>query len=175
MIPAVSQTLARIIASQTSLDTVQQVSFDLPRRIWSQPTRVNLYVYDVRPKTCEFNHSVGSESDETISDWIEPPGWHQQVEILFLIVARDWTRLGEQQLLSEVITYFARHSEIPEDGLVPALRGYGGMAIEIAQPMDVVALWQALEVPLQPALYLKVTVPLRELSVCEQPDVLKTL
>ena len=47
MIPAVSQTLARILASQTSLETVQQVSFDRPQRYQAQTVEVNLYAYDV--------------------------------------------------------------------------------------------------------------------------------
>ena len=161
MIPAVSQTLARILASQTSLETVQQVSFDRPQRYQAQPVGVNLYAYDI----CQTGAGVADESSSTITNWATVPDGSGQVEISFLVVARDWTRLGEQQLLAEAIAYFAQHSEIPADRLVPALQGYGSIAIEIARPIDIVALWRALEVPLQPALYLKVTVPTGELTV----------
>ena len=160
MIPAVSQTLARILVCQTSLGTVQQVSFDRPRLYQSQPVGVNLYVYDVRQsasKPAEAELLGAAATGSTAPTSSDPMSW---VEISFLVVARDWTRLGEQQLLAEAIAYFAEHSEIPEERLVPALQGQGGVAIEIVQPRDVTALWRALAVPLQPALYLKVTVPL---------------
>ena len=163
MIPAVSQTLARILASQTSLETVQQVSFDRPQRDQTQPVGVNLYAYDVR-QTGARADLVAAEPTSTIANWDAVPPVSEQIEISFLVVARDWTRLGEQQLLAEAIAYFARHSEIPEDRLVPALQGYDSIAIAIVQPHDVVALWRALEVPLQPALYLKVTIPTHELT-----------
>ncbi|NEQ44390.1 MAG: DUF4255 domain-containing protein [Leptolyngbya sp. SIOISBB] len=163
MIPAVSQTLARILASQTSLETVQQVSFDRPQRYQAQPVGVNLYAYDVR-QTGAGGDLAEAESGSVIADWAAVPDAVGQVEISFLVVARDWTRLGEQQLLAEAIAYFAQHSEIPADRLVPALQGCGSIAIELARPIDIVALWRALEVPLQPALYLKVTVPTGELT-----------
>ena len=173
MIPAVSQTLAHILARQTSLETVQQVSFDRPQRWQAQPVGVNLYAYDIRHQGSAAD-SISPEVMAAVADWATASPSYGQVEISFLVVARDWTRLGEQQLLAEAIAYFAEHSEIPEDGLVPALQGYGSVAIEIAQPLDVVALWRALEVPLQPALYLKVTVPLSELSRCSSPAALPT-
>lgn len=158
MIPAVSQTLARILANQTSLETVQQVSFDRPQSHPAQPIGVNLYAYDVRHAGTGAELAVDAMLPQVIHD---DPLLHGsgQVEISFLVVARDWTRLGEQQLLAEAIAYFAQQSEIPEELLAPALQGCGGMAIAIAPPLDVVALWRALDVPLQPALYLKVTVP----------------
>ncbi|MEM9119459.1 MAG: Pvc16 family protein [Cyanobacteria bacterium P01_F01_bin.56] len=171
MIPAVSQTLARILASQTSLETVQQVSFDRPQRYQAQPVGVNLYAYDVRQAGAGL---ADAESGSAIANWATVPERAGQVEISFLVVARDWTRLGEQQLLAEAITYFAQHSEIPADRLVPALQGYGSIAIEIARPIDIVALWRALEVPLQPALYLKVTVPTGELTEDSSPASLQT-
>ena len=64
----------------------------------------------------------------------------------------------------EAIAYFAQQSEIPADRVVPALQGCGSIASELARPLDIVALWRALEVPLQPALYLKVTVPTGDLT-----------
>lgn len=117
---------------------------------------------------------AGAQPVGAIADWAAAADGSGQIEISFLVVARDWTRLGEQQLLAEAIAYFAEHTEIPEDVLVPALQGHGSIAIEIAQPIDVIALWRALEVPLQPALYLKVTVPLSELSRHPPPASLPT-
>ncbi|MEM6838815.1 MAG: Pvc16 family protein [Cyanobacteria bacterium P01_C01_bin.120] len=168
-----SQTLARILARQTSLETVRQVSFDRPQRFWrAQSAVVNLYAYDVRQIGAETEGLSVAEPVVAIADWSSLPAIDSQVEISFLMVARDWTRLGEQQLLAEAIAYFAKHSELPEEGLVPALQGHGRIAIEIAQPLDVIALWRALEAPLQPALYLKVTVPLSQLAGCPQPAIL---
>lgn len=160
MIPAVSQTLAKILACQTSLGTVQQVSFERPQLQRSRPVGVNLYAYDVRRKAPPSASpvSAGPSDDEAMS-WKHSSLVSESVEVFFLVVASDWTRLGEQQLLAEAINYFTQHSEIPEDHLVPDLRGCGSINVEIAHPADIAALWRALEVPLQPALYLKVTLP----------------
>ncbi|MEM8545432.1 MAG: Pvc16 family protein [Cyanobacteria bacterium P01_H01_bin.119] len=165
MIPAVSQTLARVLACQTSLETVQQVTFDHPRTQPSARVGINLYAYDVRPADGlshrrEETHrsavltAAASAPEQGLTQL--PPG--KNIEISFLIVAHDQTRLGEQRLLSEALACFVNEAKIPHDLLAPVLQNWGGLAVAIARPLELTTLWRALGVPLQPALYLTVTV-----------------
>ena len=55
-----------------------------------------------------------------------------------------------------------RHRTLEEEFLVPELRGYGNLSMTVAlePPIEIGSLWSALNVPLRPALYLTVTVPI---------------
>ena len=165
MIPAVSQTLARVLACQTSLEPVQQVTFDRPRPQPSARVGLNLYAYDVRqangiPQHREEDPSLGSltAAAPAPEKQLNRLTSRKNIEISFLIVAHDQTRLGEQRLLSEALACFVNEAKIPHDLLAPVLQNWGGLAVAIARPLELTTLWRALGVPLQPALYLTVTV-----------------
>jgi hypothetical protein len=82
-------------------------------------------------------------------------------DVSFLVSAWGDTALGEQHLLSEALMLLLPHHFITEELLAPVLRGYGSlpMTVRTIHPIDTVALWSALGVPLRPALYVTVTTP----------------
>lgn len=186
MISAVTQTLASLLADETSLTGTEQIDFDPPAARRSVRPRLNLYCYDLRQ--CDhtradwavrghttFQHRVyqashGAKCQASPAGKADPlaqrtpasvktePVWF---DISFIVSAWDWTELGEQQLLSEALSLLLRHRLLQEDRLVPALWGWGTVSITVGTvPLgDITALWQALGAPLRPALYVTVTTP----------------
>jgi len=147
MISAVAQTLAQILVNGTSLQGTEQIDFSLPHR---EPGETGLTVYCY----CIQEHPVDS------------PAWNQpvtqrQIEVSFLISASDYTVLGEQQLLSEALMSLLCQNWLQGD-LLPAELGCERLPFVISPipGLDLTALWRSLELPLRPALYVTVTVPI---------------
>ena len=156
MIPAVSQTLAEILAGGSSLIGTKQIDFNHPSVEQYQGLRLNLYCYDLRENK-QMQHSCqqteGTSNGNCSLLWFD---------VSFLVTAWDSTALSEQRLLSEALTLLLRHRFLPEELLAPALQGYGMLPIRVFASglIDTAVFWSALGVPLRPALYVTVTVPL---------------
>jgi hypothetical protein len=163
MIPAVAQTLAKILAGGTSLISTEQIDFNHPG--WRQNTGsgLNLYCYDLRINN-QVHHSAQqgkSASQQGKPQETRRNGSAKWFDVSFLVSAWDDTALGEQRLLSEALMLLLPHHLLTEELLAPVLRGYGNlpMTVTTVHPSDTAALWSALGVPLRPALYLTVTTP----------------
>jgi hypothetical protein len=124
---------------------------------------LNLYVYDIR-ESRQLQHS-GRQVDRKASRNLQSanvswtPDWF---DVSILLTAWDRTALGEHYLISEALSLLLRHRSIQEQFLAPELRRYGNLSMSVAlePPIEVGSLWSALNVPLRPALYLTVAVPI---------------
>lgn len=151
MIPAVAQTLAETLAGEISPIAKEHIDFDRPSVKVQHGPKLTLYCYDVR-KTPSWKH--GNPHDK------ERPDSSIWFDVSFLVTVWDRTTLGEQYLLSEILKLLLRYPCLPEKFLAPTLRGYRNLPLQVASdPIDKVALWQGLGVPLRPALYITVTIP----------------
>jgi Pvc16 N-terminal domain len=164
MIPAVVQTLAEILAGGTSLTSTEQISFESPGACLEMiGPSLNLYFYDLR-ESAQIEHAGRQVDRRTVPEGSQAasissaPAWF---DVSFLITAWDRTALGEQHLLSEALTLLLRHRLLQEDLLAPTLRGSGNLSMTVSavQPIDTAALWNALGIPLRPALQVTVTTP----------------
>ncbi|NJL86315.1 MAG: DUF4255 domain-containing protein [Leptolyngbyaceae cyanobacterium SM1_1_3] len=160
MIPAVAQTLAEVLTSRTSLIGKEQIYFNHPQANEACPA-VNLYCYHVQPGHGEAPESGLAETQERGYRWLE---------LLFLISVSDFTALGEQRLLSEILLLLLDCPCLPEEALAPQLRGRDLMKVQVSTKSvrEAIALWTALGVPLRPAVHLTVTVPLGRYSLISQ-------
>lgn len=198
MISAVTQTLASLLADETSLTGTEQIDFDSPATRRSVRPRLNLYCYDLRQCDRTVNaawsvrshaafqhqvHQVSQLAQRQVSPISGPDPLSEQLsvspltdviwfDISFIVSAWDWTELGEQRLLSEALAPLLRHPLLREDRLVPALWGWGAISIQVGTVSfgDVAALWRALGAPLRPALYVTVTAPFPQRFPTSAPD-----
>ncbi len=157
MIPAVVQTLAEILAGGTSLTSTEQISFESPGACLEMiGPSLNLYFYDLRESAPQ---RAGTQIDRRSA--LEDSQATAWFDVSFLITAWDRTALGEQHLLSEALTLLLRHRLLQEDHLAPTLRGSGNLSMTVSavQPISTAALWNALGIPLRPALQVTVTTP----------------
>jgi hypothetical protein len=163
MIPAVAQTLAKILAGGTSLISTEQIDFNHPSWRKNAEPGLNLYCYDLRA-----NSQVQQLKQQVESSY--NPGQLQATlvngatiwfDVSFLVSAWDYTALGEQRLLSETLMLLLQHRCLNEELLAPELRGHGDLYLTVstAHSPDTAALWSALGVPLRPAVYVTVTIP----------------
>lgn len=156
MITAVSQTLAEILAGGSSLIGTKQIDFDHPRVERCRGPRLNLYCYDLRENKLmqhSGQHREATPNDNGLTFWFD---------ISFLVTAWDFTALGEQRLLSEALVLLLRHRSLPEEILAPELQGHGTLPLRVFASglMYTAVFWSALGIPMRPALYVTVTVPL---------------
>jgi hypothetical protein len=155
MIPAVAQTLAKLLAHGTSLDS-EQIDFSHPGTRQDIRPALNLYFYHVeRHQTLgdsrwRYRDARGVPEDSAI--WFD---------VSFLLVAWGHTAIAEQRLLSEALVLLSQHRSLPEESLASALHGYGALPMHVSSPhlTETVALWEALDLPLRPALHVTVTIP----------------
>jgi hypothetical protein len=176
MLISVVQTLAHILAEETSINSTEYVDFGHPshRREEGAGPTLNLYVYDLR-ESKQMQHS-GRQVERKVQSGIKPtttninwsPSWF---DVSILLTAWDRTALGEHHLLSESLRVLLKHRPLKEDLLLPELKGYGNLSMTVAldPPIEVGSLWSALNVPLRAGLYLTVTVPLEPQSVNDVP------
>ena len=165
MLIYVLQSLAQILAGGTSLASTEQIDFNHlgNRREESSIPTLNLYVYDIR-ESRQLQHS-GRKVDRRNPRNLQSAnvGWNPNwFDVSMLLTAWDRTALGEHYLMSEALSLLLRHRSIEEQFLAPELRRYGNLSMSVAlePPIEVGSLWSALNVPLRPALYLTVTVPI---------------
>ncbi|KAI9130409.1 DUF4255 domain-containing protein [Acaryochloris sp. CCMEE 5410] len=161
MIPAVTQTLAEILSDGTSSITKDQIFFNHPKVEQEMAVGVNLYCYDVRESyPCLPTGLPGEEKSvqDVEAKQTKPLKWF---DISFLVSAWDFTALGEQHLLSEVLMLLSRYSFLPLEYLSPVLQGYGRLPMRVSTGRlgDPIELWHALGAPLRPALHVIVTIP----------------
>ncbi len=163
MIPAVAQTLAKILAGGTSLISTEQIDFNHPG--WRKNTEpgLNLYCYDLRANSQvqQSERQVKSSNNQDKPHVTTANCSTTWFDVSFLVCAWDHTALGEQRLLSEALMLLLRHHYLKEELLAPELRGYGNLQLIVSKvhPIDTAALWSALGVPLRPALYVTMTIP----------------
>lgn len=169
MISAVAQTLGRILAEETSLASLEAVSFNFPRVNEPTSSKLILYFYDIRATSGQIlpivqptvKSSVGAAPKLYLSSNQAQEKETKWFEVLFLLSVNDHTNLGSQRLLSEALTVLLRHEWLSEQLLAPVLRGHGDLPLVVHQQQNLLALWQALAVPFRPALYFKVIAPLK--------------
>lgn len=162
MLPAVALTLANILVGDTSLSSTEYIDFNPPGSELSGQPGFNLYCYSISECSREDTYPVTAEL-------LNPPSPSQSLsrtrwfDVSFLLSARDHTCLGKQQLLSEALISFLKHQQLEEDLLAPELRGYGSLQLSM-RPNPIInpaTLWNSLGVPVRPALYITITIPIR--------------
>lgn len=165
MIPAVAQTLAKILAGGTSLIGTEQIDFNHPGWRKNNEPGLNLYCYDLRASSPvqPSGRQVESSNDRRQPQVTTVNDFTTWFDVSFLVSAWDHTALGEQRLLSEALMLLLQHCCLKEEWLAPELCGYGNLLLTVSSvhPTDTVAFWSALGVPLRPALYVTVTIPIK--------------
>jgi len=173
MIAAMTQTLASLLAQETSLTGTEQIDFDHPAICRPVRPRLSLYCYDFRQNFAghpswqqQVYHLAQQQMFPQHPSGLPQRGADAEIEskwfdISFIVSAWDWTEFGEKQLLSEALLLLLRHRLLPSDRLAPALQGMGTVYVTVSRvPLgEVTALWRALEAPLRPAIYVTVTLP----------------
>jgi hypothetical protein len=170
MISAIAQAVANILASGTSLTSTEQIDFGYPGRLadLAKPC-LNLYHYEI-----QVAQTPTVLSQPAPSPWDSPSlRWF---DLLFALMARDHTVLGEQQMLTESLTLLLQYPHIPAQFLSPTLRAYETLPLRVT-PMTLLAqptFWNAIGIPLRPALQITVTapfaIPLPDRATClDQP------
>jgi hypothetical protein len=171
MLPAVSQTLANILVHYTSLKGTECISFNPPGDELTGQPGFHVYCYNVSEHVTHTLPPLGwmprpfdaAYSGDVYCNGGTAPHWF---DICFVIIAQDYTALGKHQLLSEALVSFLNHQLLDDDDLAPELQGLGKVAITIT-PNSVIhpsVLWQSLGVPVRPALYVTVTVPIQVMN-----------
>lgn len=153
MLTAITQTLAEILACGSSLGSTEQIDLGHPsqNQVQSRCPKLNLYCYHIRQNT-----QMPPLSPQL--DIKRQPIW---LDVSFLVTAWDYTVLGEQRLLSEILMLLLPYHHLPEALLHQSLQGYGGLPIKVSASgiTEIIEFWRALNLPLRPALYLTVTIP----------------
>lgn len=179
MISATTQTLAELLARDLSVIGKEQISFHHPQTNLIGHPGLNLYCYHIQasPRKPLFSSSVLPPLLST-SAAVSPANYlaHTQANISaspnqthplprfdlsFLISATDYTTLGEQHLLSEVLGIISNYECLPDEVIVPELKGLGILPIRVFNTgwADAIQLWNVLCAPLRPALQVNITVP----------------
>jgi hypothetical protein len=143
MISAASQTLAEWLAQELAPISQEQISFEHPRLWQKDKPGLNLYCYRIQ--------EVDREK-QTNYRWFE---------LTFLISAADYTTLGEQHLLSRVLTMLSQYQFLPDSILDCTLRGCGTVGVRVVTqaPAEDLQFWTVLCAPFQLALHVSLTVP----------------
>jgi Pvc16 N-terminal domain/CarboxypepD_reg-like domain len=165
MLNSILQTLAEMLANGAVLTSTEQIDFSHPASLENsnKDRSLNLYLYDVRinKKMPTNGRQVERHFDELrqVAEVSRAPSWF---DISIVITARDRTVLEEHQLLSATLLLLMRSRSLHEEFLTPDLRGHGNLSLSVTDnpPIDVGSLWSSLSVPIRPAIYLTVTVPL---------------
>lgn len=143
MISAASQTLARVLAQGLAQISQEQISFEHPQLWRRDEPGLNLYCYHVQ-------HTERMEHSDC--HWFD---------LTFLVGVTHYTRLGEQNLFSDVLVLLSHNQRLPDALLDRTLRGYGALQMRVftQAPAENVVLWTVLRAPLQLALHVTLTVP----------------
>ncbi|MBD2123522.1 Pvc16 family protein [Trichocoleus sp. FACHB-262] len=143
MIAATSRTLAELLSRELAQISQEDISFEHPRIRRSYRPGLNLYCYHVQEVEL---HQADS------CRWFN---------LTFLVSVIDHTRLGEQNLLSNVFVMLSQYEQLPDTFLDCTLQGYGAVQIRVCTqaPTESSLLWTVLCAPLQSALHVTLTVP----------------
>lgn len=162
MIPAVAKTLAKILTDETSLCSTEQVDFNLPNPGLSDKPALNVYCYSIqRSNSTQVEILQNLACSALASPSVEQKLW-RWFDISFLITAWDHTALGEQRLLSEALVSLSHRHWLQQDVLPVELQGCGQLILSISSEPAIApaALWTSLGLPLRPALYITVKIPI---------------
>jgi Pvc16 N-terminal domain len=161
MILAATQSLAEFLSNTLPLIEKGHISFEHPQVLQSDRPCLNLYCYHIQ-KSC---NSYQSPLDAGIQG--QSPRY-QWFDLTFLVSISDHTALGEQHLLSNVVSLFSSYQFLPEQVIAPGLQGLGSLPIGIANQGigDTMTLWQVLRSPLRLSLHITLTIPIS----CRGPD-----
>jgi hypothetical protein len=159
MILAATQSLAEFLSDALPLIEKGHISFEHPQVLQSDRPCLNLYCYHIQ-KSCNSYQSpldAGGQSPR-----------YQWFDLTFLVSIADHTALGEQHLLSNVVSLFSSYQFLPEQVIAPGLQGLGSLPIGINNQTigDTMALWQVLRSPLRLSLHITLTIPIS----CRTPD-----
>jgi hypothetical protein len=165
MLPAVSKTLANILIHETSLCNSECISFNPPGAKLTGHPGFHIYCYSVseRLPSSVSDPLVSPPSTSSNSDKLLSPYALHWFDICFVVIAQGYTPLGKHQLLSEALHSLLNHRFLDEEYLAPELQGFGKLSVTVT-PNSVIhpsILWQSLGVPIRPALYVTITVPLQ--------------
>lgn len=162
MIPVIAKNLAQILVDGTSLSSTEQIDFSPPSTDLIGQSALTIYCYNIQE-----SRSSGSDA---LQLWGCNAPFMTQIdfkslrwfELSFLISAWDYTVLGEQQLLSEALLSLINHPSLPLTLLLPELQIVEELPLEIssAPTIDPVMLWYSLGLPIRPAVYLAIKVPI---------------
>jgi hypothetical protein len=143
MIAATSRTLAELVSRELAQISQEDISFEHPRIQQNRKPGLNLYCYHVQ---------------EVESERAASCRWFA---LTFLISVTDYTRLGEQNLLSNVFVILSQYEQLPDTLLDQALQGYGAVQMRVCTQAltENILLWTVLRAPLQSALHVTLTVP----------------
>jgi len=155
MISAATRTLASLIVKNDEGSPIDEssLSFDHPQVHHGVQPNVNLYCYYLQPSDYFVREQEASAELRSPSDrWFD---------LAFLVSATDHTVLGEQHLLSEILTILSQYEFVPEQYLSPAVKGKGQIPIQVSSisVVNPFTLWQVLQVPLQLSFHVTLTVP----------------
>lgn len=161
MIPAVAQALAKILAAETSLSSLEQIDFNPPNSNLAEKSTLTVYCYDIQECPVDAIHLTHTSMNSTVlSPWTSTaPRWF---ELKFLISAWDCTILGEQQLLSEALAALMGHPLLQLDVHFPVASANATVSLRIAYApvCDPLKLWSSFSLPIRPALYVSVEIPI---------------
>jgi hypothetical protein len=159
MITDVARALANLLVEGSSTISLSQVAFAHPGLSQKNRPALGLYLYGLQ---CHGKHFADSADYPGQPDGTAPDGasW---IELYFLVIPWDWTHLGVQHLLSEMLYTLLQRGLIHEDQLPPQYRGFGHLPVAVSNTpvTELTRLWQSLGVPLQPSLNVTVSIPLR--------------
>jgi hypothetical protein len=156
MILAATQSLAEFLSDALPLIEKGHISFEHPQVPQSDRPCLNLYCYHIQ-KSCNYHPDANGDTLR-----------YQWFDLTFLVSITDHTALGEQHLLSNVVSLFSSYQFLPEQVIAPGLQGLGSLPISIAHPSigDTMTLWQVLRSPLRLSLHITLTIPI----ACLRPD-----
>lgn len=158
MIPVVAQSLAKVLADGTSLSSLEQIDFNPPNSSLIGQSALTVYCYDVRE--C-FAATENTKSSAVLcsGSTFKALRWFK---LTFLISAWDYTALGEQQLLSEALASLVDRHLLRLNCVSSDFQESEEFPIEILSTPtpDSAMLWSSLGLPIRPALYVTVTIPI---------------
>ncbi len=161
MILAATQSLAEFLSDALPLIEKGHISFEHPQVLQSDRPCLNLYCYHIQ-KSCKSYQSPLDAGGQNLR--------YQWFDLTFLVSIADHTALGEQHLLSNVVSLFSSYQFLPEQVIAPGLQGLGSLPIGIANQSigEMMALWQVLRSPLRLSLHITLTIPIS----CRTPDLI---
>ncbi len=163
MISAIDQTLAKILASSTSLSGTAKIGFHLPGLESAIKPRVDLYCHRLRDRSPFQPANPRKASAPNCDEQSAISGNNSLAwfDVSFLVSAWDYTALGKQSLLSTTLALLLWQRLLQAELPAPELRGYGSLFVKIAAvfPTDTATLLKLPGVPFRQALPVTVTIP----------------
>lgn len=172
MISAIAQAVANILASGTCLTGTEQIDFGYPGHLCrDHKPCLNLYHYEIQSAQGPYPETNREGNADSLSS-PRSPIWF---DLFFALMVQDHTALGEQHMLSEILTLLLQYPYIPARFLSPPLQTYEALPLSVA-PMTLMAqptFWSAIGIPLRPTLQIMVTTPF-EIAIPNRGSLIET-